>query len=266
MKFIHNFSTAVATSTPHLYISALPFAPANAIPYGELRVKFPCIAKIAGGHDNDWPAAQGSFWGHTSLVTSVGFSPDGKRIVSGSWDTTVRIWNTNGGVQIGSPLQGHTEGVGSVGFSPDGTRIVSGSHDKTVRVWDADRGVQIGSPLQGHTHWVTSVAFSPDGTRIVSGSGDKTVRVWDADRGVQIGSPFQGHTDWVRSVAFSPDGTRIVSGSHDKTVRVWDARRGTKISNDVKGNASPKLTDGDTYSINGKGIIYVSDTIIFNPT
>ena len=78
--------------------------------------------------------------------------------MSGSVDKTVRVWDADRGVEIGSPLQGHTEYVTSVAFSPDGTRIVSGSVDKTVRVWDADRGVEIGSPLQGHTDWVRSVA------------------------------------------------------------------------------------------------------------
>ena len=112
-------------------------------------------------------------------------APDDTRIVSGSEDKTVRVWDAERGVQIGSPLQGHTWSVTSVAFSPDGTRIVSGSNDNTVRVWDAERGVEIGSPLQGHTSYVTSVAFSPDGTMIVSGSDDKIVGVWDAGRDVR---------------------------------------------------------------------------------
>ncbi|KIN95038.1 hypothetical protein M404DRAFT_68281, partial [Pisolithus tinctorius Marx 270] len=67
---------------------------------------------------------------------SVAFSPDGKRIVSGSRDKTVRVWDVVGGVQIGSPLEGHTDEVESVAFSPDGKRIVSGSWDNTVRLWE----------------------------------------------------------------------------------------------------------------------------------
>jgi WD40 repeat protein len=73
--------------------------------------------------------------GHTSVVSSVAFSPDGRRIVSGSWDFTVRIWDASSGTQIGAPLTGHTNFVSSVAFSPDGRRIVSGNFDKTVWLW-----------------------------------------------------------------------------------------------------------------------------------
>jgi WD40 repeat protein len=163
------------------------------------------------------------------VVRSVAVSPDGHRLVSGSYDHTLRLWNADTGQPIESPLTGHTDVVRSVAFSADGHRIVSGSNDRTLRVWDADTGQQIGAPLTGHQKHVTSVAFSPDGHRIVSGSDDLTLRVWDADTGRQIGAPLTGHTNWVVSVAFSPDGHRIVSGSWDKTLRLWDAGTGHQI-------------------------------------
>ena len=136
----------------------------------------------------------------------MGFSPDGNRIVSGSNDKTLRVWDTGTGQPIGQPLTGHTGAVLAVAFSRDGNRIVSGGLDKTVRMWDADTGQPIGAPLTGHTGSVFSVALSPDGRRIVSG-GDNTVRIWDADTGHPVGAPLTGHTGRVFSVAFSPDGT-----------------------------------------------------------
>ena len=181
MKFIHNLSNGPSASTPHLYLSALPFAPEDSLLVNSLRARFPCIAKVAAGHHKEWPYTQILHQGHTRYVTSVAFSPDGTRIVSGSEDNSVRIWDAERGMQIGGPLQGHPDYVTSVAFSPDGKRIVSGSDDTSLRVWDAEREVQIGSPLEGHTWYVRSVAFSPDGTRIVSGSCDRTVRVWDAE-------------------------------------------------------------------------------------
>ncbi|MFN9570871.1 MAG: WD40 repeat domain-containing protein, partial [Cyanobacteriota bacterium] len=117
---------------------------------------------------------------------AVAFSHDGRRIVSGSDDTTLRLWDAATGKPIGPPLQGHTDPVRSVAFSPDGRRIVSGSGDNTLRLWDAATGKPIGPPLQGHKNTVLSLAFSPDGRRIVSGSDDNTLRLWDATGAVEV--------------------------------------------------------------------------------
>jgi WD40 repeat protein len=163
-------------------------------------------------------------------------SPDGTRIVTGSADNTLRVWDVNTGQPVGPPLTGHTDTVWKVAFSPDGRRIASGGADKTVRVWDAATGQPVGPPLTGHTEAVWSVAFSPDGRRIASGGADKTVRVWDAATGQPVGQPLTGHTDQVNSVAFSPDGTRIVSGGADKTVRVWDAATGQPVGQPLTGH------------------------------
>ena len=116
------------------------------------------------------------FPGHGYSVTSVAFSPDGKLIVSGSWDHTVQLWDIQGN-PIGQPFPGHEDSVTSVAISPDGKLIVSGSYDNTVRLWDI-QGNPIGQPFPGHESYVTSVAFSPDGKLIVSGSWDHTVRLW----------------------------------------------------------------------------------------
>ncbi len=167
------------------------------------------------------------------LVTSVAFSPDGKRILSSSRDGTIRIWDAATGQPIGRPFNGHEANVNSVAFSPDGQRIVSGSNDKTVRIWNVATVGAIGKPIKDEDT-VTSVAFSPDGQRIVNGSNDKTVRIWNAVTGEAIGKPFKigqpskigkfskYNNVLVTSVAFSPDGKRILSGSKGGTVRIWD--------------------------------------------
>ena len=87
-----------------------------------------------------WDAATGqqalSLKGHIGTVDSVAYSPDGKRIVSGGVDKTVKVWDAATGQEALS-LKGHTGAVTSVAYSPDGKRIVSGCNDKTVKVWDA---------------------------------------------------------------------------------------------------------------------------------
>jgi WD40 repeat protein len=151
--------------------------------------------------------------GHSDLVTSVAFSPDSSRIVSGSRDQTIRVWDAQNGQAMLDPIRGHSNFVTSVAFSPDGSRIVSGSQDQTIRVWDAGNGQAMLDPIRGHSNWVTSVAFSPEGSRIVSGSDDQTIRIWDAQNGQAMLDPIKGHSNSVTSVAFSSEGSRIVSGS-----------------------------------------------------
>ena len=78
--------------------------------------------------------------GHQAAVSSVAFSPDGRRIVSGSFDNTIKLWDAEKGGEALLTLRGHQETVLSVAFSPDGKRIVSGSEDNTIKLWDAEKG------------------------------------------------------------------------------------------------------------------------------
>ena len=167
--------------------------------------------------------------GHTSMVYSAAFSPDGLKIVSASRDYTVRVWSAATG-DCEQTLRGHTSYVYSAAFSPEGRQIVSASQDKTVRVWDAQTGDCM-QTMAGHTDPVNSAEFSFDGRLIVTASGDtifsgssndNTVRVWDVATGV-CQQTMLGHTSPVTSARFGPEGQKIVSASDDSTVRVWDA-------------------------------------------
>jgi hypothetical protein len=190
---------------------------------------------------------------HEDGVSSATFSPDGKRIVTASWDKTARIWDAESGKLIGVPLTGHEGGVWSAAFSPDGKRIVTASSDKTARVWNAANGRPIGKPLIGDDDVVNSAAFSPDGNRIVTAS-DKMARVWDAASGKPIGEPFKGHDNVVLSTAFSPDGKRIVTASWDKTARIWDAESGKLIGVPLTGHEGGVWSAA--FSPDGKRIRY----------
>jgi WD40 repeat protein len=114
--------------------------------------------------------------GHTDRVEAVAFSPDGRRVLTGSFDNTARLWDPATG-HVVATFAGHTSYVSAVAFSPDGTRVLTGSRDNTARLWDAAAGRAVAT-LAGHEDTVLAAAFSPDGTRVLTGSDDNTARLW----------------------------------------------------------------------------------------
>ena len=159
---------------------------------------------ITRGHQDPW-------------IATIAYSPDGKKLATGSWDKTAIIWDALTGDKLFT-LEGHRDTVRRVVFSPDGTRIVTASFDGTAMVWDAALGKELFT-FSGHTTSLFDAAFSPDGTRIATVSNDKTAKVWDALTGKEL---LTIHTpDGLTGVAFSPDGSQLAVGSRDGTTRVY---------------------------------------------
>jgi Flp pilus assembly protein TadD len=174
--------------------------------------------------------------GQTGFVGRVSFSPDGKRIISGAWDGTVKVWDA----QTGTPLLGldvANQRVSSVSFSHDGKRILATSaggfvNGKLVEpgmatVWEARTQAPI-VELKGDTLPVEYVSFSPDGTRIVTAGDASAAKIWDARTGKHL-FDLSGNTHGTTCLAYSPDGTRIFTGTMSSPGRIWDANTGTAL-------------------------------------
>lgn len=184
-----------------------------------------------------WDAGTGerlrTFPGHTHYTNSVAFSDDGKRMVTGSFDNSVRLWDT----ATGKALQvwgGHAGWVLAVAFSRDGKHVVSGADDKHARLFDVSDEGQLRD--MKHPDAVRAAAISPDGKTVATGCADKMVRLWAFETGSLVVA-LPGHGSGVSAVAFSPDGKTLASGSADGGVRLWTAD-GAPIAT-LEGHAHP---------------------------
>ncbi len=186
---------------------------------------------------------------HAHVVRGVAFSPNGKWLVSASFDRTLAIWKTEGGV-FERRLAGHTDLVMAVAWSPQDDLIASAGYDG-VRLWSP----AINSPLktlEGHTSAVRAVVFSPDGKLLATAGDDRTIRLWDVLLKSEV-AVLEGHIGPILGLAFSPDGKQLASVSGDSTARLWDVAQ-RKLINKLAGHANSCVAfspDGQTLATGG---------------
>ncbi|KAG8707514.1 hypothetical protein FRC11_007367, partial [Ceratobasidium sp. 423] len=191
-----------------------------------------------------WDGNTGSFLytlvGHEASVTTVKFSPNGTRIISGSADKTIRIWSSRNKQTVMGPLGEDSGPVTTVSFSFDGVKVASGSSDNTIRVWGVRSGEMLYDPLRRHTGSITAVRFSLNGTRIISSSDDKTIIVWDADRGTMLGVLLSSHSGPIRCIdvlGYDSD-HELISYCENAALCLWDGRR-EPVLDTYNGHSSP---------------------------
>ncbi|MCX6925078.1 MAG: TIR domain-containing protein [Verrucomicrobia bacterium] len=158
-----------------------------------------------------------------ALIHAYAFSADGRRVLTGGSDNSVRLWDleTQRCLRV---QQGHTDEVMSLVWSADERRALSGSKDKTLRLWDVETGHCL-LTLEGHNARVLSVVWSADERSALSGAADGSLRLWDVGPNRCL-SILKGHTDEVLSLALSTDRCRALSGAADTTMRLWDLKTG----------------------------------------
>lgn len=171
------------------------------------------------------------FIAHTAQLRGVRFDPAGEFVVSGSVDSTVRIWKKENGEVIRTLK--HPAGVSSIDISDDGKSIVTGSYDRIVRTWRISDGILL-KEFPGHQSTVWSVAFSPDKKYIASSDEDGVVNVWDID-GVKALHTLRDHKRTIWSVKFSPDGSKIATASYDASIKLWSVTDG-KLLKTIEGH------------------------------
>ena len=173
--------------------------------------------------------------GPTNTVGSLAFSPDGKKIASGSWPRTVNLWDVATQRTIAT-FEGEV-----VAFSPNGRILATGRPN--INLWDVATQRNIGT-LEEHTSWVYSLAYSPDGKILASGLSDGMIALWDVATQRDIFT-FEAHTEginkFVLSLAFSPDGKILASGSYDGMIKLWDVATGTNIASIQEDGRSPYI-------------------------
>ncbi len=195
--------------------------------------------------------------GHSSVVMSVSFSPDGQFIASGGSDGTVKLWEKETGLLLRT-MTGHSFWA-PVGFSPDGLLIVSSGSEGTVKLWDSATGRLLRTMTAPRSEnivdlveTIVSVSFSHNGQHIVSGDRFGKVRLWEAATGKLLRTmEGQDHSE-VRVVGFSPDDRRIISGGEDKTIEIWDTASG-KLLRTLKGHSETVFSV--EFSPNGRFIV-----------
>ncbi|CUA69797.1 Transcription initiation factor TFIID subunit 5 [Rhizoctonia solani] len=219
-------SSPISQSTPHIYISMLPFLPAHSPIRKHYSHRFCGMIGVDGtALDRRKPLlAQWS----SERANCVACSPDGTLVAKSALDSEgpVSLIDVSSGRLVRDISAGDIGTIRALAFSPNGTHVASGTEHKTIWVWDVRTGHLFLGPLSGHEGEIRSISYSHNGSRIISGCSDNTIRIWDAQSGKLALEPLKGHTGTINCIAVSSDNTWIVSGSNDGTACVWDMQTG----------------------------------------
>ncbi|CAE6493505.1 unnamed protein product, partial [Rhizoctonia solani] len=273
-QFVSVFSNhPLSQSTPHIYISMLPFwprsRPLSAVymprtsglvqPIGTAidRRQLALIATwkvsttnlgsislsgdgrrlVATAIDRRRLALIATWKVSTENVQSISLSRDGRRLVAPTADS-IDVYDTTTGDIALSLTEERTKYIDYVAISPDGSKVAFSSRGDTSYMWDTAKGGTVTRLLPDGVFGGRSLSFSPDGSRIACGLKNGEVYICVLGQAVNIHGPLTGHTTYVTSVVFSSDGLRLASASNDKTIQLWNVQTGRPVGTPFEGHTA----------------------------
>jgi len=185
---------------------------------------------------------------HSDWVRCLSFTPDGAKLVSGSFDKTIKLWQLNTGTVIHT-LTDHLKGVFALAVSPNGKLLASGSWDELIKLWNLETGTLLRNLTHQHHASVRSLAISPDSQILISGSFDQTIVFWSLPDGKVIETISDREP--IAAIALSADGKLLASTGDNGTVKLWSMTSGEALAQ----------SSGNKYCIGSLAISPDSQTI-----
>jgi len=168
--------------------------------------------------------------GHNASVKAVAFTKDGKYLLTGSRDKTIKLWDIASGREIRT-FFGHESTINDLALSPDGTQFLSSSADKTARLWEIATGKLL-QTFKGHEDLLTAVDFNPNGKQVITAGYDNEAILWDIKSGEKL-KTFRVNPDkgigYGVNVAFHPDGNTVVFGNDNRSAMLYNVATGDTL-------------------------------------